>query len=122
MKRTRGAVTLQGYHSPAWRSARRRPPSSGTDRQPGERRLSEDSVNAAAAEARLADPGVRVEPLVVGLGPVDALIETAQEHAARVIVVGSTGELPIVGAILGSVPRRLLHRAQIPVLVVPHPD
>ncbi len=52
----------------------------------------------------------------------DALIETAAEREARLIVVGSHGELPLVGTILGSVPHKLLHRARIPVLVVPRPD
>ena len=35
------------------------------------------------------------------------------------IVVGSYGESPIKGAILGSTPHKLLHRAERPVLVVP---
>ncbi|MGP8162807.1 MAG: universal stress protein [Acidimicrobiales bacterium] len=86
------------------------------------KQLGEGFVNAAAAEASRLDPRVSVEPLVVGLRPVAALLETAVERAARVIVVGSTGELPIVGAILGSVPHKLLHHSRIPVLVVPHPD
>ena len=34
-------------------------------------------------------------------------------------MVGGTGERPIVGAILGSVPHKLLHRSTVPVLVVP---
>ena len=86
------------------------------------KRLGEGFVNAAAAEARLVDPALNVEPLVVGLRPVDALIETAAERGARLIVVGSHGELPLVGTILGSVPHKLLHHARIPVLVVPRPD
>ena len=86
------------------------------------KQLGEGFVAAAAAEAREIDPSVAVEPLVVGLRPVDALIETAAERAARLIVVGSMGEIPILGAILGSVPHKLLHRSRIPVLVVPHPD
>jgi nucleotide-binding universal stress UspA family protein len=34
------------------------------------------------------------------------------------IVVGSYGESPLRGALLGSVPYRLLHRSSVPVLVV----
>ena len=86
------------------------------------KQLGEGFAAAAAAEARGIDPSVAVEPLVVGLRPLDALIETAAERAARLIVVGSMGETPILGAILGSVPHKLLHRSRIPVLVVPHPD
>ncbi|HXZ82444.1 MAG TPA: universal stress protein [Acidimicrobiales bacterium] len=86
------------------------------------KRLGEGFVHAAATEARRLDRDVIVEPIVVGRRPVDALLETATERAARLIVVGSMGELPIVGAILGSVPHKLLHRSRIPVLVVPRPD
>jgi nucleotide-binding universal stress UspA family protein len=35
------------------------------------------------------------------------------------IVVGTSGESPFAGAILGSVPHKLLHHARVPVLVVP---
>ena len=40
---------------------------------------------------------------------------------ALAIVVGGSGERPILGAILGSVPHKLLHRSTVPVLVVPTP-
>ena len=82
-------------------------------------KIGSDLVATAAAEAKKLDAAVRVEPLVVALRPAESLIEAAQERAARVIVVGGSGERPIVGAILGSVPHRLLHRAHVPVLVVP---
>jgi nucleotide-binding universal stress UspA family protein len=36
-----------------------------------------------------------------------------------VIVVGTYSERPLSGAILGSVPQKLLHIAEQPVLVVP---
>jgi nucleotide-binding universal stress UspA family protein len=48
-----------------------------------------------------------------------ALVELADRHDARMIVVGSYGERPIKGAILGSTPHKLLHLAGRPVLVVP---
>jgi len=82
-------------------------------------KIGRDLVDAAAAEVRRLDAAVSVEPLVVALRPAESLIEAAKERDARVIVVGSSGERPIVGAILGSVPHRLLHRAHVPVLVVP---
>ena len=38
---------------------------------------------------------------------------------ARMIVVGTHGEHPLTGAVLGSVPHKLLHLSHVPVLVVP---
>ena len=48
-----------------------------------------------------------------------ALSELADREEARMIVVGSYGESPMKGAILGSTPHKLLHWAERPVLVVP---
>jgi len=58
--------------------------------------------------------------LVPKRGP-EALLDVAREHEARMIVVGSQGEAPLKGAILGSTPYRLLHQTERPVLVVPAP-
>ena len=76
-------------------------------------------VTSAVEEAHEVDPTVHVEPLVTALRPVESLLEAANEREARVIVVGGTGERPLLGAILGSVPTKLLHRSTVPVLVVP---
>jgi nucleotide-binding universal stress UspA family protein len=84
--------------------------------------IGEQMVAGALAAAQKLDPGVHTEVLVVPLRPVESLLEAALERAARVIVVGGSGERPIVGAILGSVPHKLLHRSEVPVLVVPPPD
>jgi nucleotide-binding universal stress UspA family protein len=54
--------------------------------------------------------------------PAEALAELADERDARMIVIGSHGEGPIRGAILGSTPHKLLQRSGRPVLVVPAPD
>ena len=51
--------------------------------------------------------------------PADVLIAVAKELAASTIVVGTTGENPISGAILGSVVLKLVQRSSIPLLVVP---
>ncbi|MFG2332502.1 universal stress protein [Streptomyces sp. NPDC048604] len=51
--------------------------------------------------------------------PAQALIDAARRHAARVIVVGSWGESPMRGALLGSTPHKLLHLSRVPVLCVP---
>jgi len=76
-------------------------------------------VATAAEEAKALDPSVAVETLVAGLRPVESLLEASLERGARVIVVGGNGERPIMGAILGSVPHKLLHHSTVPVLVVP---
>ena len=76
----------------------------------------------ALAQAKALDAGVHTEVLVVPMRPVESLLEAATERQARVIVVGGSGERPIVGAILGSVPHKLLHRSSVPILVVPPGD
>ena len=48
--------------------------------------------------------------------PVDALLEVAKERDAQMIAVGTQGEHPLTGAILGSVPHKLLHVSTLPVL------
>jgi nucleotide-binding universal stress UspA family protein len=85
-------------------------------------KIGEEMVAAALATATTIDPSVHSEVLVVPMRPVESLLEAALERQARVIVVGGSGERPIVGAILGSVPHKLLHRSDVPVLVVPAGD
>jgi len=65
------------------------------------------------------EAGVEREVRLKPLKPSHALIEAAEETEARMIVVGSYGEAPLKGVIIGSTPYRLLHVAQCPVLVVP---
>jgi nucleotide-binding universal stress UspA family protein len=43
----------------------------------------------------------------------------ADAHDATVIVVGTAGESPLKGAMLGSTPHKLLHLSSRPVLCVP---
>ena len=54
--------------------------------------------------------------------PAEGLLHVAERHGASMIVVGTRDEHPITGAILGSVPHKLLHTSPIPVLVVPGPE
>jgi nucleotide-binding universal stress UspA family protein len=84
--------------------------------------IGEEMVAGALAAAKQMDASVHTEVLVVPLRPVESLLEAATERDARVIVVGGSGDRPIVGAILGSVPHKLLHRSHVPVLVVPAGD
>jgi len=70
-----------------------------------------------ATEAGLA---ARVE--LVPAKPAEALVRVADACDATVIVVGTAGESPIRGAMLGSTPHKLLHLATRPVLCVPSPE
>jgi nucleotide-binding universal stress UspA family protein len=71
------------------------------------------------AVERAAARGVETAVEVVRAKPADALVDVAERRDATMIVVGSYGESPIRGALLGSTPHRLLHLATCPVLVVP---
>ena len=73
----------------------------------------------AAAVARAREAGVEAQSRVADLKPVDLLLELADEHEARAIVVGTYGESPLRGAVLGSTPHKLLHLSRVPVLAVP---
>lgn len=71
------------------------------------------------ARERAAAQGIEAEVAMVPKRGAEALVEVAEEREARMIVVGSYGEAPLKGALLGSTPNRLLHTAGRPVLVVP---
>src|SRR5690349_5797702 len=66
--------------------------------------------------------GVEPEIVIREQSSAEALIEVADDHDARLIVVGSYGERPIKSALVGSTPTRLLHRSERPVLVVRTPE
>jgi nucleotide-binding universal stress UspA family protein len=85
-------------------------------------KLGQAHVDAAAALAAELDPTVEVEKLVVPNKPVDSLLGAAKERDALVIVVGASSDRPLVGAILGAVPHKLLYLSEVPILVVPIPD
>ncbi|WP_405631415.1 universal stress protein [Streptomyces sp. NBC_00016] len=75
------------------------------------------ALDHAVAEAEAAGVPTTVE--VIDQKPAQALIDAASRHGARFIVVGSWGESPMRGALLGSTPHKLLHLSSIPVLCVP---
>jgi nucleotide-binding universal stress UspA family protein len=71
------------------------------------------------AEESAAERGVEIEVELVPKRAAEALIEVAERRGARMIVVGSFGDPPLKGVILGSTPNKLLYMAERPVLVVP---
>ena len=73
----------------------------------------------AKAKAQAAERGVEIEAQLVAMRAAEALIEVAEQRDARMIVVGSFGDPPLKGMILGSTPNKLLHLSERPVLVVP---
>lgn len=72
----------------------------------------------AHALERARAAGVTAEVELVHESPARALVDAAERHDARMIVVGSYGESPIRGVILGSTTYKLLGQAERPVLVV----
>jgi nucleotide-binding universal stress UspA family protein len=76
-------------------------------------------VSTAKAVPRLEEAGVEFTIALVAERPTDGLVRAATEHDASMIVVGTNGEHPIKGVVLGSVPHKLLHVSHVPVLVVP---
>lgn len=76
--------------------------------------------SALARAVEVADEaGVPSTVEVVDEKPAQALLDAAQRHHARVIIVGSWGDSPLRGALLGSTPHKLLHLSSVPVLCVP---
>ena len=90
------------------------------DEEQGIRKLGERAANEASDFMHQA--GVEVEVVLVHERPAAGILDVAMERGAQMVVVGSRGEGPLVGAILGSVPYRLVHTAKLPVLVVPPAD
>jgi nucleotide-binding universal stress UspA family protein len=92
-----------------------------------------ESEQEAEREAReTAEEGVR-EAQAMGLNAqpatgwgagastvTQAILQSADEHGADLVVVGSRGRSGIKAAFLGSVSNALVQQAHIPVLIVPH--
>ena len=70
-------------------------------------------------DPELVEAGVEATLALVPERPVDALLTLAEENDARAIVVGTHGEHPFKGALLGSTPHKLLYLSERPVIVVP---
>jgi len=63
-------------------------------------------------------PDVPVKEVIQRGSPITALLDVGKH--ASLLVLGSRGHGEFVGAVLGSVSQAVLHRAHIPVAVVPH--
>jgi nucleotide-binding universal stress UspA family protein len=63
--------------------------------------------------------GVRSVVELVDEKPAQALLKAADKYDARLIIVGTYGESPLRGAMLGSTPHKLLHWSSRPVLCIP---
>ncbi len=70
------------------------------------------------AKRQAAERGFEIAVELIPKRGTEALIDAAEERDARMIVVGSHGDPPLKGVILGSTPNKLLHLAERPVLVV----
>ena len=77
----------------------------------GEKIIQEGAKLAKAAKADC-------EAELVAEHPFHALIEVADKRDARMIVVGTHGESPLKGAVIGSTPYKLVQLSDRPVLVV----
>jgi nucleotide-binding universal stress UspA family protein len=72
----------------------------------------------AEAVAAAGEQGVDARAELVHGEPAPAMVELAERLGARLIVVGSTGEGPLKGALVGSTPHKLIQLSPVPVLVV----
>jgi nucleotide-binding universal stress UspA family protein len=70
------------------------------------------------AEEVVSAAGVEHEIELINERGAEALSDVATKREARMIVVGSYGESPLAGAVLGRTAYRLVHVAERPVLVV----
>jgi nucleotide-binding universal stress UspA family protein len=74
--------------------------------------------NALLEEALAGRDDVDARGELVNDRPSDALVDVADQADAQMIIVGSYGEKPLRGAIIGSTAHKLLHLSERPVLVV----
>jgi nucleotide-binding universal stress UspA family protein len=80
------------------------------------RELGDGHLQEAQAMAEAAGVSSRSE--LVNEAPSVGLVDLADRHDARMIAVGSYGEAPLKGALLGSTAHKLVHLSERPVLVV----
>jgi nucleotide-binding universal stress UspA family protein len=84
--------------------------------------IGERAIAEVKAEIHGLYPDLQIESEFVQDRAADALVRVAQARQAEVIAVGHGGEGPMRGALLGSITYEMVHRAPVPVLVVPDED
>ena len=84
------------------------------------REIGRTALSHAVERAQAA--GVDTEVELVDAKPAQAVLEIGEKHDASVLVVGTAGESPLKGAMLGSTPHKLLHLSTRPVLCVPYAE
>ena len=97
------------------------PPGQAGEEYKEHKRALEDLAQKETAKAleRAREAGVEAEVALVSERPAPALADLAAERGARFIVVGTHGEGAIRGALLGSVPHKLLQLTRTPLVIVP---
>jgi nucleotide-binding universal stress UspA family protein len=84
--------------------------------------IGEESMADIRAQIAANYPDLTIEVELVQQRPVDALIDVATARNAEAIAVGHGGTGPLRAALLGSITYEIVHRAPLPVLVVPDDD
>ncbi|HZN36526.1 MAG TPA: universal stress protein [Pirellulaceae bacterium] len=80
-----------------------------------------EKLQQALAGVRPADPGVKfVHKLLVG-NPARAIVQTAKDEQADLIVMGTHGRTGLLRVLMGSVAEMVVREAQCPVLTVRQP-
>jgi nucleotide-binding universal stress UspA family protein len=87
---------------------------------PEQRRAVEEFARKVVKEAEETAKAASIDYTVelINEHAAQALITAGEKHKARMIVVGSHGESPLKGAIIGSTPYKLVQLSEVPVLVV----
>ena len=84
--------------------------------------VGDSAVAEIQAELTGTYPNLTIEVEMVQERPVDALINAAAARNAEAIAVGHGGSGRLKAARLGSITYEIVHRAPIPVLVVPNDE
>ena len=83
----------------------------------------ESVVDKIVSDLKSAGVSVKGEIRETHVGHIaPTILHAAQDHGARLVVLGSSSRTDLPRIPLGSVANRLLHMATRPVLIVPRPD